>query len=63
MVSRAQAQELWRGTWGLLGPGFEPVCAALAGGLFTTEPAEKPLFFHFSSSFILLYQQQAFPGF
>ena len=26
----------------LLDPGIEPASPALAGGLFTTEPAEKP---------------------
>ena len=27
----------------LPGPGIEPVCPALAGGLFTTQPPGKPL--------------------
>ena len=28
--------------WDLLGPGIEPVWSALAGGLQTTGPPEKP---------------------
>ena len=29
-------------TWGLPGPGVEPVSPALAGRFFTTEPKRKP---------------------
>ena len=31
------------GMWDLPGPGFEPVCPALAGGFSTTDPAGKSL--------------------
>ena len=34
--------ELSPGTWGLPGPGIEPVSPALACGFFTTEPPGKP---------------------
>ena len=37
----ARAQ-LLRGMWDLPGPGLEPVCPALAGGLPTTAPPGKP---------------------
>ena len=40
----ARAQ-LLRGMWDLPGPGLEPVSPALAGGLPTTAPPGKPLYF------------------
>ena len=33
--------------WDLPGPGLEPVCPALAGGLLTTAPPGKPLMYGF----------------
>ena len=36
--------------WDLPGSGMEPTSPALAGGFFTTEPPEKPLFFTVTSS-------------
>ena len=44
MGSRAQAQELPRGIWDLLGPGIELVSAASAVRSFTSEPQGKPWF-------------------
>ena len=35
------------GMWDLPGPGLEPVCPALAGGLPTTASPGKPLHFFF----------------
>ena len=32
-------------TWGLPGPGMEPVSFELVGGFFATEPPRKPFFF------------------
>ena len=34
--------QLFCGMWDLLGPGIEPISPTLAGGFFTTEPAELP---------------------
>ena len=34
--------QLLRGMWGLPKPGLKPVCPALTGGFFTTEPPGKP---------------------
>ena len=48
----AQAS-LLRGMWDLPGPGFEPVCPALAGGFLTTAPPGKSLFVDFLMMAIL----------
>ena len=29
--------------WDILDPGIEPICTALAGRVFTTEPPRKPI--------------------
>ena len=42
LSSRGARAQLLRGTWDPPGPGLEPVYPALAGGLPTTAPPEKP---------------------
>ena len=46
----ARAQ-LLRSMWDLPGPGIEPVSPALAGGLPTTAPPGKPLYFNLKTIF------------
>ena len=46
--------QLLHGTWDLPGSGIELVSLALAGGLFTTEPPEKPQFYcNFKKMYLL----------
>ena len=48
LFMESSRQEYWSGLpfpspWNLPDPGIEPMCPALAGGFFTTEPHGKPL--------------------
>ena len=44
LISCGSRAQLLLSMWDLLRSGIEPVCSALVGGFFTTEPSGKPLF-------------------